>query len=230
MVQMLSRALKPLGRPKQPRPTAKLQNTTIRDFGGGLNVVDSEQNLTSKFSPVFDNMVTYTDRRVGPRYGYEMWTKLKAGVETSNAATVSLMLTTNVVANTERVIVVNWTAHGVIANSHITIKGWTKSWAGIVPEMINRTHGVRRVIDANNFEIVVSNRATSAASETDNIAAGNLIRDTHAIGGEPIECRYFANYVILWTSIGEILRIDREETVQRIWSNAITAARPAISH
>jgi len=226
MVQMLSRTLKPLGRPKQPRPTAKLQNTTIRDFGGGLNVVDSEQNLTSKFSPVFDNMVTYTDRRVGPRYGYEMWLKLKTGTEVINSAPVSLTLTTNVTANTERIIKVTWTGHGVTANGHVTIVGWTKSWNGIVPEMINRTHSVRQIIDANNFEIVVTNRATAAGPETDTIAVNNLTRDTHALGGVPIECRYFANYVILWTSAGEILRIDRDKVVNRIWSQSITFARP----
>jgi len=223
MVQMLSRSLKPLGRPKAPRPTSKLQNTTIRDFGGGLNVVDSEQNLTSKFSPVFDNMVTYTDRRVGPRYGYEMWLKLKQGVESTGTATIQL--STNVGSNTERIVVVYWPAHPFTGSGfeHLTISGWDLTFNGIVPEMINRIHGIRRVIDANNFEIVVSNRATAAgASGPDTI---NWKHDNHLLGGEPVECRYFANYVILWTSSGEIIRIDRDKNAQRIWSQALTYAR-----
>src|SRR4029077_11239733 len=107
MVQMLTK-LKPLGRPKQPRPTPKLNNTTVRDFGGGLNVVDSEQNLTSKFSPVFDNMITYTDRRVGPRNGYEMWLKLKQGTETNGSATITI---TTVLGSKN--VTVNWTGHPV---------------------------------------------------------------------------------------------------------------------
>ena len=224
MVQMLSRTLKPLGRPKAPRPTSKLQNTTIRDFGGGLNVVDSEQNLTSKFSPVFDNMMTYTDRRVGPRYGYEMWLKLKQGVEQSGTATIQL--STNVGSNTERIVVVYWPAHPFTGSGfeHVTISGWDITFNGIVPEMINRIHGIRRVVDANNFEIVVSNRATAAGASGPDVI--NYVRDTHLLGGQPIECRYFANYVILWTSSGEILRIDRDKNAQRIWSHAITAARP----
>jgi hypothetical protein len=224
MVQMLSRTLKPLGRPKQPRPTSKLNNTTIRDFGGGLNVVDSEQNLTSKFSPVFDNMVTYTDRRVGPRYGYEMWLKLKTGAISTGTASISI--TTNVTSNTERIVVVNWTAHPFTGTNfeHLTISDWNTTFAGIVPEMMNRTHGIRRVINANSFEIVLSNRATSAGtSPSDTIT---WTRDNYLLGGEPIECRYFANYVILWTSVGEILRIDRDKNIQRIWSQATTAARP----
>ena len=222
MVQMLSRSLKPLGRPKQPRPTSKLQNTTIRDFGGGLNVVDSEQNLTSKFSPVFDNMVTYTDRRVGPRWGYEMWLKLKQGA--TDSGTVNISMVTNVTSLQERIVIVNWVAHPFEAGDHCTISGWGITWNGIVPEMINRTHGVRRVIDFNSFEIVVSNRATAAGSSGADTV--NYTFDNHALGGEPVECRYFANYVILWTSIGEILRIDRNKNVERIWSQSITATRP----
>src|SRR4249919_1972166 len=107
MVQMLSRAPKVANRPK-PRPTPKLQNTSIRDFGGGLNVVDSEQNLTSKFSPVFDNMVTYTDRRVGPRPGYEMWLKLKQGAESAFAPFPASIST----AAQSRVVIVN-IVHGL---------------------------------------------------------------------------------------------------------------------
>ena len=225
MVQMLSRTLKPLGRPKAPRPTSKLQNTTIRDFGGGLNVVDSEQNLTSKFSPVFDNMITYTDRRVGPRYGYEMWYKLKQGATTSGSIT-SLTLTTNVTSNTERIILVDWVAHPFLGavHEHVTFSNWSNTWNGIVPEMINRTHGIRRVLNANQFEIVVTNRATAAGPSTDTTV--NYVKDAYLLGGEPVECKYFANYIIIWSSTGEIIRIDRDKQAVRIYSQEITAARP----
>src|SRR4029077_16766426 len=127
MVQMLTK-LKPLGRPKQPRPTPKLNNTTVRDFGGGLNVVDSEQNLTAKFAPVFDNMVTYTDRRVGPRQGFEMWLKLKQGVVVSGAANISI---TTISEN--KIVTVNWAGHGLSGSGfeHITISGWDLTYNGI---------------------------------------------------------------------------------------------------
>lgn len=220
MVQMLTR-LKPLGRPKQPRPTPKLNNTTVRDFGGGLNVVDSEQNLTSRFSPVFDNMVNYTDRRVGPRQGYEMWLKLKQGTETTGAATITITTTLEV-----SIITVNWTAHPFAVGDHVTFSNIPTAFVfnGITAEMLNRTHGVRSVPTANSFEIVVSNIAT--ATGTSGAIATNFVHDTHALGGEPVECRYFSNFVILWTSNGEILRIDRAKTIERIWSSSIAAALP----
>jgi hypothetical protein len=217
MVQMLSRAPKVAARPK-PRPTPKLQNTTIRDFGGGLNVVDSEQNLTSKFAPVFDNMITYTDRRVGPRPGYEMWLKLKQGGETAfSAADMSI----SVVAES-RVVTLNIT-HGLTgSNAHITINGWEIPFNGITEAMINGTHGVRRIVNANALEIVVTNSALAAGTSA--VDSVNFNVDTHALGGEPIECKYFANYVIVWTSIGEILRIDRDKNMQLIWSSAAAFA------
>jgi hypothetical protein len=159
MVQMLSRALKPLGRPKQPRPTPKLHNTTVRDFGGGLNVVDSEQSLTSKFSPVFDNMVTYTDRRVGPRFGYEMWLKLKQGTTTSGVktGTVETLLDSYV-------LTLHWSAHGFTAGSHVTLSGFVDvagGISGISADALNRTHSIRRIVSPDVFEIVTTDKATA---------------------------------------------------------------------
>jgi len=221
MVQMLSRQAKLAGRPK-PRPTPKLQNVTIRDFGGGLNVVDSEQNLTSKFAPVFDNMVTYTDRRVGPRQGYEMWLKLKQGNETAPA---SALMTISTVSES-RVVVLNIT-HGLSGTNvlaHITISGWTSVYNGVTPVMLNRTHSVRRVINAGAVEIVVTNSATGTGVSGANTVDFSI--DTHMLGGEPIECKYFANYIVVWTSVGEIFTVDRDKNTQRIWSAAVAFALP----
>ena len=228
MVQMLTK-LKPLGRPKQPRPTPKLNNTTVRDFGGGLNVVDSEQSLTSKFSPVLDNMVTYTDRRVSPRFGYEMWLKLKQGKEVNGAANISIT-TNNVSVVDPYVIVVNWTAHPIVGTpaevdlAHITISGWDITFNGVTPEIMNRTHSVRRVIDADHFEIGIFNSTTGAG--TSPVESINWQVDTHMLGGEPVECKYFSNYIVVWTSSGDIFRVDREKNVQRIWSGAIAYSLP----
>jgi hypothetical protein len=226
MVQMTTAARKPIGRPKQKRPTSKLQNTTIRDFGGGLNVVDSEQSLTSKFSPVFDNMITYTDRRVGPRQGFEMWLKLKQdmthGGVTSGAANITIST-----IGENRIVTVNWTGHPIAAGgtSHITISNWDQTYSGIAPEIMNRTHGVRRVLNANQFEIVIPNSPTITG--TSPVEAINWTHDTFMLGGEPVECKYFANYIIVWSNTGEIIRIDRDKNMQRIFSHAIAFAQNA---
>lgn len=177
-----------------------------------MNVVDSEQNLTSKFSPVFDNMVTYTDRRVGPRYGYEMWTKMKQGTELTGTTTgtIETLLDSNIVT-------MHWTAHGLTPGKHVTLSGFTDiptAISGITADMMNRTHSVR-LATADTFQIIVPGYAT--ASGISSSRTWDWVKDNHALGGEPVECRYFSNYIIVWTSVGEILAIDRFKTILRIW-------------
>ena len=205
---------------RQHRPTAHLQNTTVRDFGGGLNVVDSELNLTSKFSPVFDNMVTFTDRRVGPRQGYELWAKCKQGVTQSGTTSMQFSF----IAGSRRVTIV-WAGHPFAigapyqALQHITFYSFDPptSYYGIPGSDFNRTHGVT-VHDANNFSIVVSTKATSTTSNHGPWTV-SWTRDTHMCGGQPIEAFYFSNHVVVWTDCGEIFVINSTKGMTRIWSN-----------
>jgi len=221
MVQMLGKS-RP-AKAKKLRLTPKLQNTTIRDFGGGLNVVDSEQNLTSKFAPVFDNMVTYTDRRVGPRNGYEMWLKLKQGVEGMYvSATISIAT-----ADQSKIVGINHVGHPFTGAGyeHVAIFDWATTYNGVTPEMLNRTHGIRRVINADAYEIVVSN--TAVGTGTSPVAPVTIVRDTHALGGEPVECKYFSNYVIVWDSTGGIIGVDRDKGIRPLWNSAIAYGLPS---
>ena len=217
MVQILGGAK---FRPRQHRPTAKLQNTTVRDFGGGLNVVDSELNLTSKYAPVFDNMVTYTDRRVGPRQGYELWLKCKQGVEQSGFTGLYFSFTAGV-----RRVYINWAGHPFAIGApyqniqHITLSGFDPptSYFGIPGSDFNRTHGVV-VHDANTLSIVVATAATSTAASQGpwNVS---WTRDTHMCGGSPIEAFYFSNHVVVWTDCGEIFVVNSSKGSTRVWSN-----------
>ena len=64
------------------KPTLKnraLQQLTARDFGGGLDIVDSELNLTSRFSTILTNMVPDENGAIQTRWG----TRLYADVATS---------------------------------------------------------------------------------------------------------------------------------------------------
>lgn len=205
--------------PVKQRKAPKLKNTTIRDFGGGWNISDSEQNLTSRFAPVFDNMIVHSDRSVSPRYGFETWLKLKNGAEDEGTADDVIFSTTN----TSRVVNLEWTAHPFDVGGdeeeiqHVTISGLLTDLFGIPKEELNATHGVV-VVDADNITIVVRTAATSTNTSTRDIS---YVRDEHALGGVVVDARYFSNYLIVFSSIGEILAIDSERTVTRIWSHFI---------
>jgi hypothetical protein len=57
-----------------------LRDATSRDFRGGLDVADSELNLSSKFARVLDNMVVGLDGTLDVRQGTKLFTDLaKAG-------------------------------------------------------------------------------------------------------------------------------------------------------
>lgn len=57
-------------------PPSKLKTSTARKFSGGLNVVDSELNLNSKFARVLDNMNTGLDGSIGMRQGTKLYCDL----------------------------------------------------------------------------------------------------------------------------------------------------------
>ena len=218
--------VRPKRRILRKRPSAKLHNTTVRDFGGGLNVVDSEQNLTAKFSPIFDNMTTYTDRRVGPRFGYEMWLKTKQG--TTSSGTANITITTTITPVPTRRVSITWSGHPFSIASplkelqHVTISGWTADVGGIPASNFNGTFGVH-VVNANVITITVRTTATSAATSA--VGGITYTRDTHMCGGVPIECTYFANYVVVWTSCGEIFAVNNLKQAARIWSEEIASAQ-----
>jgi hypothetical protein len=73
--------LKPLRSAKET-----LKFTTIREFGGGLNVVDNDLNLSSKFATVLDNMYRGQDGSMRIRFGTELFGLLPDGVEIINMA------------------------------------------------------------------------------------------------------------------------------------------------
>jgi hypothetical protein len=198
------------------RRVPELKRTTVRDFGGGLNVIDTELNLTSRYSPVFDNTIRYADGSVGPRYGYEMWLKLHNGVEVSGTLPSGTTIET---VNTSEVVLINWTAHPFTAASiaHIRLSGLT-AVNGIPAAELNALHGVRYV-NANQIAICVRTRANATGSGS--IAGAGYTRDTHALGGRVVEGLYFNNYLIVISEIGEIIRIDETRTIQRIWSYTI---------
>ena len=56
-------------RPNRAPPRSKLQEVTIREFGGGLNVVDNDISLSTKFSKVEDNIHRGLDGSKKLRYG-----------------------------------------------------------------------------------------------------------------------------------------------------------------
>lgn len=59
--------------PRTASATNIIKETTSRDFSGGLNVADSELNLSSKFARVLDNLIVGLDGSLEVRQGTELF-------------------------------------------------------------------------------------------------------------------------------------------------------------
>lgn len=53
--------------------TAPLQDATVREFGGGWNVVDNELNLSTRFAVLLDNVSRDEDGSMGVRWGTRLF-------------------------------------------------------------------------------------------------------------------------------------------------------------
>jgi hypothetical protein len=94
----MSGLISPIARTRRrARSSAVMSTTTVRDFSGGLNVVDDDHNLTSKFAVASKNIFRAIDGTLKLRYG------------TRYFATITGVLTGNIIAMEyfiQRIIVV----------------------------------------------------------------------------------------------------------------------------
>jgi len=59
------------------RRQQSLKTTTLREFGGGWNVIDNDLNLDSRFSRILTNMTLLQDGSLGIRQGTRLVTDLR---------------------------------------------------------------------------------------------------------------------------------------------------------
>lgn len=194
---------------------AKLKTATIRDFGGGWNAADNDLSIKSRYLAKSKNVVVETDNSIRVRPGSRLIADVHNGTEVNIQGTFDIEVFSD---NNEIQITV--TGHGRSDGDHVTISGAT-SIADIPADDINRTHGIR-VIDTDTIAIVVRTAATSSTTTSMTL---NLVFDNHEIGGNIIDARYFQDYLVFVTDIGEIGRMNADWQFECIWSNAIAYSR-----
>ena len=185
-----------------------LDSTTLRDFSGGWNTSDDPKALKSQYQTVARNVDHALDGSIVVRYGRRQFATFE-GTETAASPSVTFATT-----NTSPKVVVNWTGHGMVAGDHVTISGVASAINGIPAAEFNITHAIR-YIDANSFEICTRSAASSTA--TTGSTAITAVKDTHEIGGNIIDMRFFQNHTLLFSTTGEIASIDSAGTKTLIW-------------
>jgi hypothetical protein len=191
---------------------AALKSTTLRDFGGGLNVVDDDLNLSAEFQPVLDNVHRGVDNTLSVRWGTELFVDLRRGSVWRSTTT----FTTNWTLN-QREIICTWNGHGLVNGDHITFhSGWTNMLGLRQADMIGHPFGVR-VISANEFRIVAKWPHGATSSDT---GAKDVTKDTHYLAGDLLEIIYYNDHLVVFDTSGEAVKINAAMTVTKIWDYA----------
>lgn len=193
---------------------AGLQDTTIRDYGGGWNVSDSDLNLSSRYQPISNNISRGIDGSFGPRQGTALFGDFANGM-TTDMGTQRLVIATT--ADSTKVTVTFPAPHGLVNGNHITISDLSVPNIGGIPaDEIIGTHGVL-VTDSTHVSFHVGVQASSTTATDYNV---EVVVDTDAIGGNIIHCQYFNRRLIVFTDIGEVGTIDNEGNINRVWGPA----------
>lgn len=187
-----------------------LPNTTLRNFGGGWNVSDSDLNLNSSFQPVSDNVVRGIDGSFSPRQGCSLWADFRVNEPTDHGNISLTIATTNATPNLE---ITFGAAHGLSNGDHITISGANDPIGGISADHINGTYGLL-VVDADTIKVYTDVVATSTASHADTYG---VITDDNELAGNIIHDMYFNRRLLVFTDIGEIAYVDDNMNMVRIW-------------
>lgn len=207
--------------PKGYKPKGKapqFKTTTVRQFDGGWNVIDSEFNITPRFASIFDNVVRGPDGSVSVRYGNELWRDTKLGLQVDvtppGGATIQTF-------NLSKRLQFNWTGHGFTTGEHYTTDSFGGSLGGHDLTQYNGKYFSVRVINANTFDVILKTAATADASASFSITGK---RDTHASGGNLINGHFFGGYMIVVSEAGEVFAITTSGTLSRIWDNGTAYA------
>jgi len=193
---------------------------TIRDFSGGWNVIDSELNLTTKYSPIMDNVLRGSDGSVAVRQGLRWTTSLAAPVSESLPANVDIF--TDGVG--DPVVRINWTLHGFSNGQHLFIEnllpGPSVTFGLTTADFIGKWFNVY-VVDSDTITISVRNGAASIGS----IIGSSIVykRDSAPLGGEIINKAFFQGHFIVVSSIGEVVIVNEQTLVAtQVWSHSIS--------
>ena len=199
--------------------TSPLKETTIRDFGGGWDVSDSDKNLTSKYQPISDNIIRLTDGSIRIRPGTILFGDLRQGTTATVAAASYTVATTNA----SGVIKITKNAHGYTTGQHIIITSWSTTINNITSAMmVGVSYGIN-VNDANNFSIYTRNNAN--ATGTGAVTIG-WTYDTNMLssGASDIFGKYYKDNIIIFADDGEIFAVNSAGTPSVVWSYSKAAA------
>ena len=192
-----------------------LKDATIREFNGGLNVIDNDLNLSTEFAKTLDNFYRSPDGTISLRFG----TTFFADVAVQSATTGTYGTDPFTSTGASAVITIAHTAHGLLSGHTITIAN-APNFDGIPAVEFNTTHTVT-VVDADSYTVTVTTTATAGLT-----GGGTGITYSHnnkQLTGDIVNMVYFADHIVVVDDNGEIAKVNANGVSQVIFNTAIAA-------
>ena len=221
-----------------------MKDTTIRDFSGGLNVIDNDLNLNPKFAKQLTNLYRRPDGSLGLRYGTARFTNLAkttqdtfllpAFNQSGLAPNTPSFLAVVDIDTTLGSAIVTLTMTEAGTNTHTLVPGeWVSApsitTGGIAGSQLGSYRQVHTVPAVDKITIVADIVATSTATSsggtlTQDLVLWDVAKTQYAASSDVIiGTEYFQDHIIAATSAGEVFAIDSLGRINRIWSTAIAA-------
>lgn len=191
-----------------------LQHTTLREFNGGLTVIDSDLNLSPRFAVVLDNMQRRPDGSIGIRYGTRMIGNLTSPVARIGDLADNPFATTNMSAT----VTVTHASHNLIAGHNVTFSGATAT-NGVPAGELNATHEITEVVDSSTYRVVVSTQATGTGS-----GGGTNVSFSESNSGasdDIVNMTYFQDRLVMVLENGIVVEANDTGASRIIFNNAI---------
>lgn len=199
----------------------ELVPSTLRDHSGGLNKVDNEQNLNSKYQVVLNNMYRAASGAISKRFGTRLFANIEEGVELPITETDAFYA--EFAVSTSTTLVLRRYLHGMSTGDLLTLSGFTEDFNGIPFADLNDTFSVT-VIDPDRISI------TLPAYTPDGPTIFGILPDgvmysypSDNLSGDIVGIQYYNSRLVVVTDEGEVGTVTGAGTVERIWPLASTA-------
>jgi len=198
----------------------KIQDSTLRDFSGGLNLADNEQNLSPIYQTTLKNQFRGEGGALNKRYGTKLFCKIDTAatftMSDNDAFLANFSLSTSPNLALERV------HHGFTTGDSITF-GSIEDVNGITGAAITGTKTVT-VIDAHLFTINVGAFTPTDAGAELNLAGTYTYGGSGSLAGSILNMVYFNNHIVVATTAGEVGKINGAGVLTVIWNSTIARA------
>jgi hypothetical protein len=197
-----------------------IQDSTLRDFSGGLNLADNEQNLSPIYQTTLKNMYRGEGGALNKRFGTKLFCKIDAiatfTMSDSDSFLANFTLSTSPNLALERV------HHGLTTGESITF-GSAGAVNGVTGAAINGSKTVT-VIDAHLFTINVGAYTPTDAGAELNLTGTYTYGASGTLSGSILNMTYYNDHIVVATTSGEIGKINGAGVLTAIWNETLARA------